>query len=129
MKLASAQLERSALRPNGTKLYKQKGTAICGAPLHTGLAPPAFTAPCRNQTSVEDIKSQSACPLFWGCFGGFSQKAADKPVPGLGMRLQIWMSTCLASASSVCPHKCSRTDRRYWPYALDAIRAAMRSRS
>jgi hypothetical protein len=112
-----------------TKLYKQKGTAICGAPLHTGLAPPAFTAPCRNQTSVADIQSQSACPLFWGCFGGFSQRAADNPVPGLGMRLQIWMRQCLASAPGVCRHKYSRTDRKYWPYALDDILAAIRSRS
>src|SRR5262245_36157758 len=37
------------------KLYKQKGTAIHGAPLHTGLAPPAFTASCRTQTRAEYI--------------------------------------------------------------------------
>jgi hypothetical protein len=76
-----------------TKLYKQKGTAMCGAPLHTGLAPPAFTAPCRNQTSVATIQSQSACPLFLSCFRGYPDDPADKPVPGLGMRLQIWMSS------------------------------------
>src|SRR5260370_7642550 len=46
------------------KLYKQKCTARCGAPLHTGRAPPAFTAPCRNQTSVAIQQSQSPCPMF-----------------------------------------------------------------
>jgi hypothetical protein len=39
---------------------KTKGTAMRDA-LFTGLAPPAFTAPCRNQTGDCEDQSQGVC--------------------------------------------------------------------
>ena len=76
--------------PIRMKLYKQEGTALCGAPLHTGLAPPAFTAPCRNQTSVAIRQSQSLCPIDLRLFCGISINQRLSGVAGWSMHLQNW---------------------------------------
>jgi len=60
--------------PIRMKLYKQKGTALCGAPLHTGLAPPAFTAPCRNQTSVATPNRNRHARRFGWFWWGFRKR-------------------------------------------------------
>jgi hypothetical protein len=45
---------------------KKKGTTMCGAPYSASLAPPAFTAPCRNQTGELPMGIASLVPgLIW----------------------------------------------------------------
>jgi hypothetical protein len=45
-----------------TRFKKKRASRYCDAPVASGLAPPAFTAPCRNQTVDSTIHKARDMP-------------------------------------------------------------------
>src|SRR5262249_36610738 len=71
--ICRASYGRKMRRQRFSNAYKTKGHRVIAMPLClTDLAPPAFTAPCRNQTSdCRTMKRQATCPVL------FLEKRAD----------------------------------------------------
>ena len=88
-RFADIGVQINAQGGHGRELYKQKGTVVgYGAFLPVGLAPPAFTAPCRNQTDDPHLTRARRMPGLFSKKWPIFRLIAMGPVATLYGRLQ-----------------------------------------